>query len=223
MFEEELALEQKESSIIPLLLIIALIAGALGVAGYYIMEARKVLTQEQGSQLVSAILKGQGPAAVHFHVGMVPLGTDEKTYDPHYKLLAKAGIITVGKAKGTKIPISLTPAGEKLLAEIPGVKKVQKTDETVYTLPLADRQLVAVNKITMENPTHATVQYTWKWQPNRAGEFFDASQPLVKGFESWDRTVLISKYGADFFHADPKSVELKASKTDSGWGIAPSE
>jgi hypothetical protein len=223
MFEEELALEQKESSIIPLLLIIALIAGALGVAGYYIIEARKVLTQDQASHLVSAILKAQGPAAVHFHVGAVTLGTDEKTYDPHYKLLEKAGIVKIGKAKGTSLPVALTPEGEKLLAEIPGVKKTEKTGETEYTLPLAERQLVAVNKVTMENPSHATVEYTWKWQPNRAGEFFDAGQPLVKGFETWDRTVLINKYGADFFHADAKSVVLKAAKTDNGWGVAPSD
>jgi len=124
------------------------------------------------------------------------------------------------KSSATKETTISTPGGTTTTTV---TKEVEKTGETEYTVPLASRQLVAVNKITMENPTHATVEYTWKWQPNRAGEFFDAGQPLVKGFETWDRTVLINKYGADFFHADPKSVVLKAAKTDEGWGVAPSE
>lgn len=220
MFEEELELEKKESTVIPLLLIIALIATLLGVAGYYFMESRRVLTQEQAAQLVTATLKVQGPAAVHFHTGLVVGGTDERTYDPHYKLLEKAGFIKVGKAKDGKTPVTLTAEGEKLVEELPGVRKVDKKGETEYTIPLADRKLVAVDKVTMDNPYHATVEYSWKWEPNRVGELFDASQPLVKSFNTWERSTLISKYGVDFYHADPRHVALKAAKLDNGWGVS---
>ncbi len=219
MFEEELELEKKESSVIPLLLIIGLIATFLGVAGYYFIESRRVLTQDQAIRLVTATLKAQGPAAVHFHTGLVA-SSDERTYDPQYKLLEKAGILKLGKTQGGKTPVSLTADGEKLLAEIPDVKKVGRKGETEYTLPLANRKLVGVSKVTMDNPSHAQVEYSWKWEPNRAGEFFDAGQPLVKSFGTWERATLISKYGADFYHADARNVALKAVKMDNGWGVS---
>ena len=58
-----------------------------------------------------------------------------------------------------------------------------------------------IGKITMLTPSKAIVEYTWKWETNQAGDLFDAAGPAVKAFNTWDRSTLIDKYGANFYHA----------------------
>lgn len=224
MFEQEIELEKRESSVVPLLLIVALILAVVGVAGYYLMESRKVLTNQQATQIVTATLKAQGPATVQFHVGMVKSSINEKPHDPHYALLQKAGVLKLGRDTGqygTITPVTLTAEGRKLLADLPGVTKNTEKDGTdVYVVPLAERTLLGISSITMNSPTRATVSYTWKWEPNKLGNLFDASGSMVKSFNTWDRAKLIERYGANFYHGDPTSITLVLAKGDQGWQIA---
>ena len=134
MFEEEIKL-QRESSYIPLALVVVLIAVIVGTIGYFVVPS-KSLSQEQAAGLVSAYLAGQGPATVHFHVGVLQPSVDEKIRDPHYRLLEKAGILKLGKSKGEKISVAFAPEGERRLAAIPGVVKTKNSDGTdAYTVP----------------------------------------------------------------------------------------
>ena len=100
MFEQELELERKNSTIVPLLLILALAGVIIGTAGYWFVQSKKVLTQQDATTVVTAILKAQGPAALRFHTGAVKPSINEKPRDPHYKLLEKAGMLKVSKVKG---------------------------------------------------------------------------------------------------------------------------
>jgi hypothetical protein len=43
---------------------------------------------------------------------------------------------------------------------------------------------------------------------------------MIKGFNLWDTQALIEKYGANFYHADPRKVAVNLVKTDKGsWQI----
>jgi hypothetical protein len=222
MFEDELEMEKKSSSVVPLLLIVGLILAIVGVAGYYIMESRRIMTTAEATDLVTATLKAQGPVMVHFHSGLVKASVDEKPRDPHYRLLEKAGIVKLGKDKEYSTPVSLTPVGEKLLAEIQGVQKEKDKDGTdKYMVPAAYKSLVAITRVTMQSPTRAMVEYTWKWDTNRVGEMFEASGDLVKGFNTWDRSRLIEKYGANFYHKEPSKGALVALRNNNTWQLAP--
>jgi hypothetical protein len=224
MFEQEIELEQKESSVVPLLLIVAMIVAFVGVAGYYVWQNKQVLTTADAGNVITASLKTQGPATVQFHTGMVKASISEKPQDPHYRLLEKAGILKLGKpnAAGRIFPVFMTTQGEKLLAEIPDVEKVQEKDgTTLYVLPLAYRRLSEVTKVTMVNPERANVNYVWKWEPNKVGNLFDASGSLVKSFNTWERATLIEKYGANFYHGDPTKVAVSLIKNQNKtWQIA---
>ncbi len=224
MFEQEIEMEQRESSVVPLLLIVAMILIFVGVAGYYVWQNKQVLTTADAGNVITASLKAQGPAAVQFHTGMVKASINEKPQDPHYKLLEKAGILKLGKANaaGRIFPVFMTPQGEKLLAEIPDVQKAKEKDgTTLYVLPLAQRQLVEITKVTMVNPERATVNYVWKWEPNKIGNLFDASGSLLKSFSTWERATLIEKYGANFYHGDPTKVSVNLIKgQNKTWQIA---
>jgi hypothetical protein len=192
MFEQEVELEKRENSVVPLLLIVAMIVCIVGVAAYYVWQNKQVLSTADAGNAISAALRQQGPATVRFHVGMVKPSVEEKPEDPHYKLLEKAGIVRLGKAKDRVYPVALTSDGQKLLGEIAGVSKVTEKDGTdLYVVPLADRRLVEISKITMDSLSRATVIYSWKWEPNRLGNLLDASGSLVKSFNTWDRATLI--------------------------------
>ena len=223
MFEQELEME-KQNSVVPLLLIVSLILGIVGVAGYFVLQSRKVLTNQEASAVAASVLKLQGPATVRFHTGTIKSSVADKPHDPHYRLLEKAGLVRVGKDTGpykSITPIELTDQGKRLLEEIPGVTKGSEKDGTeIYSVPLAERKLIAVTKVNMVNPTQATVDITWKWEPNKLGNLFDASGSMVKEFNTWDRATLIQKYGADFYHGDPTKVTLSMIKGDHGWQIA---
>lgn len=217
MFEQEVELEKRESSVVPLLLIVTMIVCVVGVAGYYVWQNKQVLSNADAGNAISAVLRQQGPATVRFHVGLVKPSVAEKPADPHFKLLEKCGVVKLGKAKNEVYPVTLTTDGGKLLADIAGVSKVKEKDGTdMYVVPLAERRLVEVSKVTMNSPTRATVVYSWKWEPNRLGNMFDASGSMVKSFSTWERATLIDKYGADFYHADPAKVQIVLTKTDRG-------
>jgi hypothetical protein len=221
MFEQELEMEKKSTSIFPLLLLVALIVGIVGVSLYFVAESRTVLSTAEARPVVLALLDGQDPAAVHFKTGSIPAEASDKLREPHYRLLEKEGYLKIGKASASKTPVSLTPAGQALLAEIAGVKQSKDKDgNDEYTVPLAQRKLVAMGKITMLSPSKAAVEYTWKWEPTKAGDLFDAAGAAVRGFNTWDRTTLIDKYGANFYHAGPTKAVVALVKIDKSWQVA---
>jgi hypothetical protein len=221
MFEQEIELEKRNSSVVPLLLIVALIVSIVGVSIYYLLENRKVLSVPEAAPIVLSSLEAQGPAVLHFHTGIIKASVDEKPHDPHYRLLEKAGLIKIGKDIDWKTPVSLTPKGEAFLAELSGVQKSQDKDKTnLYTIPVAYRRLVEINKISMQSPSRALVEYSWRWETNKLGEMLEASGPMVKSFNTWDRATLIQKYGANFYNEGPTKVVLAMVKTDKGWQIA---
>jgi hypothetical protein len=219
MFEQEIEMEKKQGSAIPILLMVGLIVALVGVAGYYLAESRKVLTPTDAASVVTNVLAAQGPVTVTFHTGMVKDGYSETPKDARYKLLQKIGIINIGKAKGEKIPVEVTPKGSALLKQISGVQQTKNEDGNIeYVVPLAGRKLVAVSRVTMNGPERATVQFSWRWDPSAIGESFDAAGPVVAGFNTWDRVSLIDKYGARFYHEAPTKVAIALVKGDSGWG-----
>jgi hypothetical protein len=219
MFEQELELEKKSSTVVPLLLILSLAGVIVGTAAYWIIQSRKVLTQQEATTAVTSILKAQGPAVLRFHTGAVKSSINEKPRDPHYKLLEKAGLVKVstGKGKADIYNIALTPKGEKELTAFPEFQKNQEKDGTLaLAVPLARRQLVQVTKVTMNGPSMAKVEYTWKWDPTPIGELFDANGQLIKGFNIWETQALIEKYGANFYHGDAKRMVINLAKNDKG-------
>jgi len=219
LFAAEIEMESKSSNFLPVVLILALILVVGGTIVYFVKGARDVLTVPVATTAINQILQAQGPSTVRFSTGTVVQSINEKPLDPHYKLLAKAGIVTT-KPKGyTSLIVALNPAGEKLFSEIAGVQKATNPDKTVtYVVPLAERKLVEVNKVTMIKPHLAQVEYTWKWAPNRLGQEFDASGSLVKSFATWDRATLIKTYGVDFYGAAPtKATIVLMEGKDGNW------
>jgi hypothetical protein len=221
MFEQELEMEQQQSSVVPLILIIAMILAFVGVAGYYVMENRKVMPAVEASDLIAASLKSDGPAIFHFRTGMVVASVQDRPHDANYRLLEKAGLINIGKDKGRTTPVTLTAAGRKLLADIPGVKenKDPKDGTLEYVVPAAERKLAGTPKVTMLGIGRAKADFEWAWAPTQMGELLDASGPTVKSFNTWDRGTLIDKYGAKFYHAAPVKATMTFTKGDKGWQI----
>ncbi len=224
MFESEEQVEKASSSfgsfrfLIILLVIIAVIGGGIYL---YVRQADKPLTQEQAAVIIKGILKAKGPALVHFHTGVVQPSVDEKPRDPHYKLLEKAGYLKLAPAYGGGLKVEMTPLGDGTFSKFPEFQKAKAADGTMaYGVPLADRQLVSVVNVVTHSPSSATVEYTWKWAPNKVGEDFDATGKLVQSFNTWDRSVLIDKYGVAFYHGDPSKTTVNLVKGGKGWEIA---
>jgi hypothetical protein len=143
----------------------------------------------------------------------------EKPHGPHYRLLQKAGIIATNEDKKGGIYSSLTPDGERVLTALQA-KKIKNTDGTVtYSVPLAAREIVGVNNVTMAGPNAAHVTFAWKWKPNVLGQKFDAAGDLVQKFNTWDRATLINDHGVDFFR-DTKSTTVYMVRGDNGWKLA---
>jgi hypothetical protein len=221
MFEQEIEMEKRNSSIIPLLLIVTLIVAIAGVSLYFVLESRKVLTNAEVSPVLLASIEGQTPVTLHFATGLLKSEVDQKPHDPHYRLLEKEGYLKIGKDVNYKTPVAITPKGQTWLAEIAGVKKSKDKDNNdEYVVPVAERKLAEIGKITMLSPSKATVEYSWKWQTTPAGDLLDASGPAVKGFNTWDRATLIDKYGANFYHAAPTKVAVLLVKGTKGWEIS---
>jgi hypothetical protein len=216
MFAAEVAMEKK-SNFGPLIMIVALVAVVGGTIFYFLKTAREVLTVPVATNSVNEILKAQGGGKINFSVGTVVSSVNDKPNDPHYKLLAKAGILTVKPKSWNSIYSTLTPAGEKVLGEITGVDKGKNSDgNTTYSVPLAQRQIVQIDKVTMIKPHLARVDYTWKWVPNRLGKEFDASGDLVHTFNTWDRGTLIKDYGVDFYSGAPTKASAVLAETKDG-------
>ncbi|MBV9086825.1 MAG: hypothetical protein JOY79_05020 [Acidobacteriaceae bacterium] len=222
MFEDEIALEQKSSNVVPLLLILALVAAIVGSAAYFYLDSKKTLTQQEATTLVDSLIKAQAPATVHFHAGLVKPSIDERPRDPHYRFLERTGFVKLADQKRSdKVQVSLTPLAEATFIKIPDVIKQQEKDGTTsFTVPLARRKLVQVAKVTMKTPQLAHVDYTWQWEPTAMGNVFDASTPEFGKLATWDRATLIQKYGADYYHAQPQtaSIEFVRGK-QGGWKI----
>jgi hypothetical protein len=223
MFEAEIELEKKSSSFGPVLFI-ALLVGVIGFGVYYVIhESKKAMTEPEASQLMTSILKTKGPATLHFKTGYVKQNVEDKPFDPHYKLLEKAGLIKTAK-KDLGLQVMLTPAGEQVLKGINNVGREKRLEGgESFTVPLASRKLVAISKLDVLTPSRAVVAYTWKWEPNKLGDVFDATSPLLASFNTWDRGTLIKDYGVDFYHADPKAEQLTFVRGNQGWSIAEQE
>ena len=222
MFEAEVEMERR-SSFLPLVLMMCLVAGIAGLAVYIVLQvrARTPLTAQQATEIVTASVRGPGHAVVHFRTGVVKPSEEDKPGEPNYRLLEKAGIVKLAKAKGTATQVTLTPKGEQLLAALPGFKKTEEADGTVlYQAPLADRQFLSVAGVEMTGVNTATVSYNWKWIPNQLGDVFDAGGPMVKSFNLWERQTLITKYGVDFYHADATKSSLACERIGKEWKLA---
>jgi len=220
MFEQEVELEKHESSIVPLLLIVALILTLVGVAGYQLRESRKVLSKADAANVVIGVLKAEAPPTVSFHTGSLVASVADKPSNPQYRLLEKLGVLKLGPGNGYDHPVSvkLTPKGEQLLAQIPGVQRSKEKDGSeLYVVPLAEKRLVDISKIEMVRIGRANIAFSWKWETNALGADFDAAGPLVKTFNTWDRGTLIDKYGVQFYHEAPTTVAMALAKTDKGW------
>ena len=221
MFEQELEMEKKSSSIIPLFLIVGLIVGIVGVSLYFVIESRKTLSTAEATPLVVALLHGQKPATLQFETGNIKAEVSDKLREPHYRLLEKEGYLKIGKPSSSKTPVSLTPQGQAFLSEIAGVKQSKNKDgNDEYAVPLGQRKLVEVSKVTMESANKAIIEYSWKWEPTKAGDLLDAAGPAVKQFNTWERTTLIDKYGAAFYHGEPTKVVVTLVKNYYGWKVA---
>ncbi len=217
LFAAEIEMEGKSSNLFPIVFVSLLILVVGGTIFYFVKGAKAVLTQPVATQSVTAILKGQGPASIRFSTGLITSNVNEKPMDPQYPLLTKAGILETKKKSWNSITSALTPAGQKLLDAIPGVEKTTNPDKTVtYQVPLAQRQLVAIDKVEMIRPHLARVSYSWRWDANRLGKEFDASGDLVKSFNTWDRGTLIKSYGVDFYSAAPAHVTIVLQETKDG-------
>ncbi len=216
LFAAEIAME-KQTNFFPLILIAGLVLVVGGTIYYFVKGARDVLTSTVATTTINQVLDSQGPATIRFTTGSLTASVNEKPQDPHYKLLAKAGVVTTKPKGPTGLNVSLTDPGEKLLSTIQGVQKAKNSDgTTTYLVPLATRKLVSIDKITMIKPHLAQVDYSWKWAPNRLGNEFDASASLVKSFSTWDRATLIKSYGVDFYSAAPAKVSLVLTESDNG-------
>lgn len=217
LFAAEIAMEERSSNFLPILLIAGLVLVVGGTIVYFVKGARDVLTVPTASTTISQILKAQGPATVRFTTGAVTASVNEKPLDPHYKLLAKAGIITTKPKGATGLFVTLTPAGEKVLSQIEGVQKTKNHDgTTTYVVPLAERKLADVGQVTMIKPHLAQATYKWQWVPNRLGTSFDASGSLVQSFNTWERATLIKSYGVDFYSAAPTTASIVLTENDNG-------
>jgi hypothetical protein len=221
MFEQEIELEKRQSSAVPLLIIVALIVTLVGITVYFLMESRRVVTPKEAAQVATQILNNQGPTTVSFHTGVLGERFDESPRDARYRLLEKAGVVKIAKDRGDKMRVTLTPHGDELLKQIPGVKHSTEADgRDAYVVPLATRQLAGVSGITMSGPERATITYSWRWAPNALGESFDASGGKLSDFNSYDRVALIDKFGARFYQEPPTSVTVTIAKAAQGWQVA---
>jgi hypothetical protein len=219
LFAAEIEMEKKSSSVLPMLLVGALVFVVLGTLYYFWKGSQEKLSTEAATVAVNSILKAQGAAVIRFTTGTITSNVNDKALDPHYKLLAKAGILATKPRTWNSIFAEMTPAGQKVLDGISGVEKTENPDKTVtYQVPLAQRKLVSIDSVTMVRPHVAKVIYTWQWDPNRLGKEFDASGDMVKSFSTWDRGTLIKSYGVDFYGAAPTKVAIVLMETkDNNW------
>lgn len=221
MFEAEVEME-KRSSFLPLVLLLALVATLVGLVAYVALEvrAKKDLSAAEAAPFVQATLRSQGPAVLHFRVGKITYGMDEKPADPHFRLLEKLGMVKISNRKPASIVVNITAQGERMVSSIPRWQKNKTSDGIQYVVPLAEREMVEIASVKMKGPNDAVVEYTWKWAANELGAKLDASSPLAKSFNTWERSTLIDKYGVDFYGGPPVRGTIALARIDRVWKIA---
>jgi hypothetical protein len=223
MFEQEIEMEKKEgSSFAPILIILLLLGLFIGGLGVVIFQSKQTVRPEEATAAIETKLKSAAPVSITFLTGNVSLTAADSPNDPHYKLLEKAGIIQIAKPKADSARVDLTPAGKELLASVPNVIGVPaKGGTTSYTLPLASRKLVSVGKVTKLTQEKFQVQYTWAWQPTKAGELFDIPGKFVQSLSTYERGMLIDQHGANYYHAVPTQTAIVLFRGDHGWEPMP--
>jgi hypothetical protein len=216
MFEQEMKMEERSSSIGPILLIAAVCLTIVATTIYVIHEATKGMSQAEAKHAVTSMLASKGPAMLHFRTGLVAANAPDKPSVPLYKLLQAAQVITTEKKDGGT-QVTLTEDGKKLLDGIAGTTHTTNVDGTEeYSVPLGKRELVAVTGVNVISPSAATVHYTWRWNPTAMGDVFDLAGGYVNGMDVWERAEL-AKDGADLFHSGPVQDDYNAT---SGWQMA---
>jgi hypothetical protein len=219
MFESEIQMERR-SSILPMLLMLCLLVGIVGLVTYVVLQVRgkTPLSAQEATGIVTAALQGPGPAVIHFRTGLV--NNDEKLPDPNYRLLEKARVVKLAKAPHGGVLVSVTPEGEQLLSDLPGFKKSTEADGAFsYQAALAQRQFVGIASVNMSGVDNAIVEYNWRWVPNKLGDAFDAGGPLVKSFNLWERQTLINKYAVAFYHGDSTKSTLAVVRNGREWKL----
>jgi hypothetical protein len=219
MFEQEIEMEKKEGSwFAPFLIILVLLGLFVGGFVVVIFQSKRTLKPEEATAAVSNRLKSSAPVSVTFHTGLVSYAAADKPSDPQYKLFEEAGILKIAKAKGYAAQVDLTPAGKQFLASLTDAQTAPDKDgTTAYTLPLASRKLVSVDKVIKLSPDRFEVEYTWAWQTTKAGDMFDVPGKLVQELPAYDRSRLIDQFGANYYHGAPTHATLLLKKNDNGW------
>src|SRR5262249_780504 len=96
-------MEKRESSVVPLLLIVALIVAIVGVAGYYVWQDQQVLSTADPQRVVAPSWPAQGAPVVRFYTGIVKASVNENPEDPHYRLMEKAGLLKPKKRERSHV------------------------------------------------------------------------------------------------------------------------
>ncbi len=224
MFEDEIKMEEKSSNWVPMAMALGLVLVLAGGIIYFVLEAKRSVSETEAAQVATALLKAQGPEQVHFHVGQLKPSVDEKLTDPHYRLLDKIGVVKVGKPdKKGIVPVVLTPEGKAMLEACGNTAEKNADGSQGMTVTLANRKLVKVTKVEMLSPGRARIDYEWIWEPTQLGSDFDVNSKYVTAMSSWDRLTLIQKYGVDYYaDAKPKTdtVAVVWDEAHKSWKLA---
>lgn len=73
--------------------------------------------------------------------------------------------------------MALTPHGEKASG---GWRREQSGSGTVWAVPIGQRELVAVTKLTTSSEGSTQLEFDWKWVPNETGSALRQSAPSAK-------------------------------------------
>lgn len=151
---------------------------------------RDFLTRRLATDLISASSQIKTPQRFVLQTGVL----SSKNYpSPEYLVLEHHGWIS---ANSTPCPRDLTPppCWDLILtpAGVDAVRAAMPTDQpasSLLTIPLAKRELVAVNGIAKQGNT-ADVDFTWRWFPlNEIGAALysgDVHYKSVVGFRNYD-------------------------------------
>ncbi len=199
MFEDEIKMEEKSSNVVPLLAALGLVIAIGATLTYFIMESKRTVSEAEALQAATEALKAQGPVTVHFEVGQIGRGTPEDPFGPHYKILQKIGVLKPAKPTAKGIDSALTPDGKKLLEQCGATPEKGSDGTDAYTVPLAQRKLIKITKIEMPHPGRANIEFQWNWEPTPMGQYFDVGSPQFASMSLYERSVLIEKYGADYY------------------------
>lgn len=220
MFEDEIKMEEKSSNVAPLLVAIGLVLAVAGGIAYFILGSKRSMSDAEATQVANSLLNAEGPERLHFEVGFVEPSVNEKPFDPQYRFLQKIGVVKLGKPSAKGLDVTLTPGGQELLKESGATEEKNSDGTEGYTAPIANRKLLKVSRIEMLNPGRANIEFEWNWEPTKLGWSFDVGSPEMASMNSWDRGLLIQKYGADYYKdskVKKKAVALIWDDTNNTW------